>query len=185
MIFIDGKEAIVYDTPIDDIASKELINWLKNEKECTVKAVVATHFHADCVGGLNAFHQEGISSYASSETIRLARKNRFPLPQKSFKKDLTLKVGNQLTKTKFYGAGHTHDNVVGYIPSENVLFGGCLIKTMDAGKGNLEDADTRAWPSTVKRLKAELPGIKTVVPGHGPWGDQSLLDYTIKLFGEE
>jgi len=34
---------------------------------------------------------------------------------------------------------------VGYFPKENIIFGGCLIKAIDASKGYLGDANTADW----------------------------------------
>jgi metallo-beta-lactamase class B len=71
---------------------------------------------------------------------------------------------------------------VGYFPSDNVLFGGCLIKEMQATKGFLGDANVKNWSATVRKVKHAFPSVKLVIPGHGQIGGQELLDYTIKLF---
>ena len=83
---------------------------------------------------------------------------------------------------KFLGQGHTKDNVVGYFRSENIMFGGCLIKELDASKGYLGDANIEEWSRTVENVKMNYPDVKIVVPGHGEYGDKKLLDYTIQLF---
>ena len=69
-----------------------------------------------------------------------------------------------------------------YFPEDNVLFGGCLIKSVGAGKGYLGDANTIAWPGTVHKIKLKYPKTEIVIPGHGKWGGTELLDYTIELF---
>ena len=79
---------------------------------------------------------------------------------------------------------HTVDNVITYVERDKILFGGCLVKTMDAGKGNLEDANENAWPNTIQQIKKKYQDIRYVVPGHGKYGDDALLDYTIELFSE-
>lgn len=91
-------------------------------------------------------------------------------------------MGDKETITKFFGEGHTKDNVVGYFPSENILFGGCLLKELKASKGYLGDANISAWSNTVEKVKREYPDVKIIVPGHGKYGNHELLDYTIKLF---
>ena len=58
------------------------------------------------------------------------------------------------------------------------MFGGCLIKEMNATKGYLHDANVKDWSATVEKVK-EYPHVKVVVPGHGKYGDVKLLDYTI------
>ncbi|MBL7984465.1 MAG: MBL fold metallo-hydrolase, partial [Flavobacteriales bacterium] len=64
LIVRDGAEVVVFDTPTKDAASEELIAWIEQELHCRVKAVVPTHFHVDCLGGLEAFHAHGIPSHA-------------------------------------------------------------------------------------------------------------------------
>jgi metallo-beta-lactamase class B len=52
LIVRDGAEVVIFDTPTKDAASEELIAWIEQELHCRVKAVVPTHFHVDCLGGL-------------------------------------------------------------------------------------------------------------------------------------
>ena len=69
-----------------------------------------------------------------------------------------------------------------YIPEDNLLFGGCMVKEVGAGEGNLEDANVTAWPTTIRAIKQTYPSLQVVVPGHGQAGGTELLDYTIELF---
>ena len=62
------------------------------------------------------------------------------------------------------------------------MFGGCLIKEINATKGYLKDANTNSWSSTVEKVKMAYPNVKIIVPGHGRYGDKKLLEYTIELF---
>lgn len=182
MIVIHEGEALIFDTPTDDETSRELISWLEKEQQVKVKAVLATHFHNDCVGGLKAFHAKGVLSYGSNETITLAKAGGDPVPGKGFDEELILEVGGLEVISKFFGEGHTRDNVVAYVPSDQVLFGGCLIKELGAGLGFLGDANTATWSETVSQVKSNFPDIRTVIPGHGKIGNVDLLDYTIRMF---
>ena len=182
LIVRNNSETIIFDTPTNDERSEELIKWINEKLHCKIKAIIPTHFHDDCLGGLKAFHENNIASYAHSKTTELAKENRYEIPKNSFENELTLKVGNEIVIAKFFGEGHTKDNVVGYFPAEKVLFGGCLIKEIDATKGYLGDANVTAWSETVQKVKKEYPDVKTVIPGHGDFGNGKLLDYTINLF---
>ncbi|MDF7809838.1 subclass B1 metallo-beta-lactamase [Hymenobacter sp. YC55] len=182
LIVKNGKETVVFDTPTHDKESKELITWIKGDLNCKVKAVIPTHFHDDCVGGLKEFQRSKIPSYANEKTIAYAKQKGFNVPEHAFTNSLALTIGATKVYAAFWGEGHTRDNVVGYFPDDEVMFGGCLIKELQAEKGNLADANVQAWPATVEKLKREYPNVKVVVPGHGKVGDQSLLDYTIRLF---
>ncbi|TDB67554.1 subclass B1 metallo-beta-lactamase [Arundinibacter roseus] len=184
MIVYDKNQAVIYDTPGDDSTSAQLIAWVKDQLHCKVVAIIPTHFHTDCLGGLAEFHRQGIPSYASLRTINLAEKMKYVVPQKSFDTSLELTVGNQKVLVDFPGEGHTRDNVIGYFPSEKVMFGGCLIKEVNAGKGNLEDANLAAWSQTVTNLKNKYADAEVVIPGHGKVGNTALLDYTVSLFAQ-
>ncbi|KXK32726.1 MAG: Metallo-beta-lactamase type 2 [Chlorobi bacterium] len=182
LVVRDKNEVIVFDTPADDASAQELITWISDSMRCVTRAVIPTHFHDDCLGGLAAFHAAGIPSFAHTTTIGRAREHNKTVPQHGFGNAHRFVVGSQHVIAQLIGEGHTSDNVVGYFPAENILFGGCLIKEVGAGKGNLEDANVGAWPATVKQITKEFPDIKLVVPGHGAYGDTALLNYTIELF---
>ncbi|QHT65800.1 subclass B1 metallo-beta-lactamase [Rhodocytophaga rosea] len=185
MIVFDKNEAIIFDTAPDTTISAELITWVEKELNCKIKAIIPTHFHSDCLGGLEAFHRRQIHSYANNTTIQLATSNHSAVPANGFDKMLELKVGSRKVIAEFIGEGHTKDNIIGYFPDENIMFGGCLIKEVGAGKGNLADATVQDWPSTVTALKQKYAATKLVIPGHGKTGGTELFDYTIQLFQQK
>ena len=182
LIVRNNNEAIIFDTPTNDKNSEELIKWIKETLHCKINAIIPTHFHDDCLGGLKTFDENNIPSYAYFKTIELAKENNFVVPKNSFRDSLILKVGDENIVAKFFGEGHTKDNIVGYFRKENIMFGGCLIKELNAGKGYLGDANVTDWSSTIEKIKKEYPNVKIIVPGHGEHGNIKLLDYTIKLF---
>ena len=182
LIVRNSNETIIFDTPTNNESSEELIRWVSQALNCKISAIIPTHFHNDCLAGLQAFNDHNIPSYAHVKTIALAKENNFVIPQNGFSDSLTLSVGNEIIMARFFGEGHTRDNIVGYFPSENVLFGGCLVKEMNASKGFLGDANVEIWSNTVEDIKRRFPDVEIVVPGHGKHGDSSLLDYTINLF---
>jgi metallo-beta-lactamase class B len=182
LIFINNNEAVVFDTPADDTSSVELINYIENNLKCRIKAVVINHFHNDCLGGLKAFHKKNIPSYANNRTIELAKQTKVEVPQNGFDDKQELLIGNAKIINQYFGEAHTKDNIVSYIPSENALFGGCMVKEVGANFGFLGDANLEEWSKTVLKVKTNIPGLKYVVPGHGKFGGVELLDYTIEKF---
>ncbi len=181
MVVTDADEAVVFDTPANREATLALIDHFTNTLNCRIRAVVATHFHADCVAGLREFHQQQAVSYAHDRTIALLA-GEPTVPQYGFADSLELAVGTKKVYATFFGEGHTADNCVGYFPDEAVLFGGCLIKETGAGKGYLGDANVLAWPETVAKIRKKYPLVRVVIPGHGKRGGPELLDYTVGLF---
>ncbi len=182
MVYLNKDEAIIFDTPVNDSASKQLIDWVTKTNHKKIKALVITHFHNDCLGGIQEFHKKNIPSYANELTIKLAKKDSVELPQNSFKNRIQFEIGGKIATTEFFGEGHTSDNVIGYIPKEKALFGGCLVKSVNAGKGYLGDANVLEWSNTIATIKKTYPDLEIVIPGHGKNGGIELLDYTANLF---
>ena len=60
MIAVNGNEAIIFDTPADNTGSEELIKFVNEKLKSRINAVIPTHFHNDCVGGLEIFHDNKI-----------------------------------------------------------------------------------------------------------------------------
>ena len=182
MVLYDNNEAVIFDTPVTNEASTELISWVQNTLKCKIIAVIPTHFHVDCLGGLSEFHKNNIPSFAIQKTLNLLKNSKTDLPEVTFSNSKEFVFGNTSVTAEYFGKGHTLDNIVAYFPKEKVLFGGCLLKSLGAKKGNLNDADTTKWSNTVLNIKNKYPDILFVIPGHGKTGDLKLLDYTINLF---
>lgn len=182
MIVRDKNEVIVFDTPTNNKSAEALIKYVQKILHCKINAIVPTHFHEDCLGGLASFHTLNIPSYGNSSTVDLANENKVLAPKYRFTDSLRLSIGNTYSVVTYFGEGHTKDNVIGYFPVENVLFGGCLIKELEATKGYLGDANVNEWSTTVEKIKMQYPHVKIVIPGHGKIGGKELLDYTIQLF---
>jgi metallo-beta-lactamase class B len=184
MLVINENKGVVFDTPTDNKSSLELINFVANELKSEIIGLIPTHFHKDCVGGIMEFENHNIPTYASNQTTELLKMNgqKFSKPIKKFDKNLMLDIGNKKVYAEYFGEGHTKDNIVGYFPDDDAVFGGCLIKEINANKGNLEDANIKEWSATVEKVKVKYPSAKIVIPGHGKSGGVELFDYTIKLF---
>ncbi|WP_245896500.1 subclass B1 metallo-beta-lactamase [Flavobacterium sediminis] len=184
MLVINENRGIVFDTPTDNESSNELINYVTNELKTNIIALIPTHFHEDCVGGITEFEKHDIPAYATNQTIALLKENKinFSNPITNFEDSFTLNIGNKKVYVEYFGEGHTKDNIIGYFPDDNAIFGGCLIKEVGASKGYLGDANTKEWSTTVKKIKQKYPNAEIVIPGHGQWGKTELFDYTIKLF---
>lgn len=182
MIVVDENQAFVFDTPTTNSVSNELLNWIEKDLQKEVIGLMIHHFHEDCMGGLEEFKKHGIPSYASQLTFDLLQENEEELPTDIFQDSISIPFGKTKLITRFFGEGHTKDNVVSYFPSKELLFGGCLVKEVNASKGNLADANVSEWPLTITQIQKAYPTLKLIVPGHGKVGGLELLDYTKELF---
>ncbi|MDH3711759.1 MAG: subclass B1 metallo-beta-lactamase [Cyclobacteriaceae bacterium] len=182
MVYIRQNQAIIADTPPDEASSNKLLSWLV-ERNIQVKAVIVNHYHWDCLGGLTTFHEQNIQSYGHALTPQLASADSLPAPQYTFSDSLVIDLGTAPVIAAYLGPAHSTDNLVVYLPQEKVLFGGCMIKAMGSGKGYLGAADLTKWSHTVQKVKQRFEA-EYVIPGHGSYGGQELLDYTMEMFRE-
>ena len=115
-------------------------------------------------------------------TIDFARSKGLPVPDHGFKDSLELHLGEKLIKCYFPGAAHSLDNIVVWIPSEKLLFPGCMVKSSGAKDlGNTADGDLTAYSKTIDAVIRKFPTTQIVIPGHGNYGGFELLTHTREL----
>ena len=186
LVVIEGQEAMLIDLPWTDELTAALCNWIAESHSATVAAVVPTHFHEDCMGGLAEAHRRGAVSYGLDQTVEIARQKGLPLPQIPYRYRTTVRCGRTTAVVTYLGAGHTTDNVVAWLPRQKVLFAGCLVKSLDSNSlGNTKDGDLAAYPATLRKVQVAYPQARIVVPGHGGWGGPELIEHTLRLCEEK
>ena len=186
LVVIDGKDAMLINLPWTDKLTAALCNWIADRHGTTLKTVIPTHFHEDCMGGLAEAHCRGAVSYGLDQTVEIARRNGLPIPQIPYRDRITIRCGVTSVIVTYIGAGHTTDNVVAWLPRQRVLFAGCLVKSLDSTSlGNTGDGDLAVYPATLRNLQAAYPHARIVVPGHGAWGGPELIEHTWRLCQEK
>ncbi|MEM0999434.1 MAG: subclass B1 metallo-beta-lactamase [Bacteroidota bacterium] len=182
LIVVDQKEALLFDTPMEDSLTERLLKYLREDWKVQVKAFVPNHWHDDCVAGMDVLQAQGVPVYTLATTNAILRDHQLPQADFTFSERILLRAGNVDVLCRHYGAGHTVDNIVTFVPADRVLFGGCQVKSVHATSlGNTADADLATWPHTIARIQVAHPGIQIVVPGHGGASGQEALDHTLHL----
>jgi len=182
LIVIDGPDAVMIDTPWTDEQTAVLFDWVAREHKAAIRKVVPTHSHIDCAGGLAEAHRRGADSFALQKTADILAKAKKPAPKNWFTERMSLACGDIRIEPAFLGGGHTIDNIVVWLPSKKMLFGGCLVKAQNAKNlGNISESDLAAYPKTLKKVKETYPDAKIVIPGHGQPGGLDLIEHTINL----
>jgi metallo-beta-lactamase class B len=185
LIFVNGNEAFLFDTPVTNSQTETLVKWIADSLSVAISTFVPTHWHDDCLGGLEYLHSIEIPSSANQLTIDLAKANGKPVPRQGFTDSLRLVLSEETVECYYFGGGHTADNIVVWIPSEKILFGGCMVKDIHSkGLGNLSDAKLEEWYPTIQKVMSKFPDVKIVIPGHGEIGGKELLEHTSKLLTE-
>lgn len=174
LVFVDGKDAYIIDTPSTEKDTKTLVQWI-SAQGFTPKASISAHFHSDSTAGIAYLNSLPIPTYASKLTNELLDKKGVAQATHSFTKNPYWLLKNKL-EVFYPGAGHSPDNIVVWLPKQKVLFGGCFVKP--EGLGNLSDAVIEDWTASAEKLIKRYSNAKIVVPGHGSIGDVSLLEKT-------
>jgi metallo-beta-lactamase class B len=187
LVVVAGDEAVLLDTPWRDEQTAALFDWARDELGARITTVVVTHSHPDNLGGLGEAHRRGSRSIAYEKTVEFARENGRVVPQLAVDTSYDLSINDLHLELRFYGAGHTADNIVVWLPQENILFGGCLVRSATTRiLGYTDEADLESWPETIRRVLEQYGNQEPiVVPGHGPPGGIELLRHTLELLGEQ
>lgn len=182
MFVVTSCGVVIFDTPWDSTQFQPLLDSIQ-KNHGPVRMCIATHSHDDRTAGLDYYRSKGIKTFTSNRTDSISTKIGNPRAEVVFESDYHgFEVGQQKFYMIYAGPGHTPDNIVAWFPQEKVLYGGCLIKSTEAKDlGNLTDADVKAWPETMKKLKELTRRRKYVIPGHQSWKNKKSVEHTEKL----
>lgn len=162
--------------------TEELVKMIEKHLKKKVVLALITHAHDDSIGGIQALLNQGIDVRSTLLTAELAKEYGYPSPKPTLDVQPVMKVGDTVVEAFYPGEGHSQDNITVWLPQYKILFGGCFIKSLEATNlGNLSDANVEQWDDSVQKVIDKYPDVQTVIPGHGNWGDKSLLFHTIDL----
>ncbi len=182
MLVIRGGQAVMVDTPMGDEKTQLITEYLEDSLRVQVVKLIAGHYHSDCVGGLEYLKTKGVESVANFMTINKCKEVGMPVPETPFTDSLNFELNGLEIQCRYFGAGHSFDNITVYLPEKKILFGGCLIKSLSAKDiGANKESVLCEWDLTVKRIINTYKGSLIVIPGHGDYGCEELLVHTVKL----
>lgn len=182
MYMVTSQGVVMIDSPWDKSQFQPLLDSIWSRHQQPVVMCLATHYHEDRTAGLSYYGERGIKTYTTSLTDSLSRANGYELAEYLIEEDTTFQIGDLAFSTHFLGHGHSPDNIVVWIDSLKILYGGCLIKSAEANNlGYLGVADIHEWKKTMERVKATFKDLNWVIPGHDGWRDISSIDQTYQL----
>ncbi|WP_375419106.1 subclass B1 metallo-beta-lactamase [uncultured Hymenobacter sp.] len=174
--------AVLIDTGWNAGQARQLRRWVRQQWRQPIALCIVTHSHRDRAGGANWLHRRGVRVVSTALTAEKLRAEDAAWARGGLPADTTFTVGGQTFRTYFPGAGHVPDNIVVWLPQQQLLVGGCLIKSTEAQDlGNLADANPIAWVPTMQRVISQFPEARLVIPGHQAWGDAHCLQHTLDL----
>lgn len=182
MYLVTNRGAVIFDTPWDSTQFQPLLDsiWSRHHEKAVL--CIATHFHEDRTAGLAYYRQKGIGTYTTVLTDQLSRKNNKKRAEYLMTKDTLFNIGAYRFEVFYPGEGHTPDNIVIWFEKEKILYGGCLIKSTEADNlGNLEDANVKAYATTIEKVIEKCHNPAFVIPGHQDWTDKRSLQHTLDM----
>lgn len=182
MYLVTDGGVVLIDTPWNPTQFQPLLDSIEKRHHKKAVICIATHSHDDRTAGLEYFKSKGIGTYSSQLTQKLCKANGEKQAEFTFKNDTVFNIGGYKIETFYPGKGHTSDNIVVWFGKDKILYGGCFVKSTESpGLGNLADADTKAWPKSIKKVMARFPNPTFVIPGHQSWQDKRSLQHTLRL----
>ncbi len=212
MIVMDKRNILWLDTPYTSEATASVLNWIEKEfgKGYSITEI-NTGFHIDNLGGNQELIRRNIPIYGSDLTCELletrsettmsnmigllkGEKNKkykdvysnftFYKPTITFDihEEQKIVLGSNEVIIYYPEPTHTTDNLVVYLPSQKILFGGCMILSTNAEKvGYIEDGNLDEWSNSLINLEERFDHIRIIVPGHGNPGDSTLITHTKEI----
>ncbi|MDX2048098.1 MAG: BlaB/IND/MUS family subclass B1 metallo-beta-lactamase [Chitinophagaceae bacterium] len=185
MYLITDHGVILFDTPWDTTQFQPLLDSIKVKHNKNAVLCIATHFHEDRTGGLEYYKQQGIKTYTTRQTDELSSKRGMKKAEFLIAADTVFRVAQYSFQTYFPGHGHAPDNIVIWFEKEKILYGGCLIKSVEDGNlGNLSDASAKDYAATIKNVQNKFKRPEYIITGHGDWTSTKSLTHTLKMAQE-
>ena len=182
MYLVTKDGVVMFDSPWDTTQFQPLLDSIKLRHHKNVVLCIATHFHDDRTGGLEYYKQQGIKTFTTRKTDDLSREKGKKRAEFLMDKDTVFSIGQYSFQTYFPGEGHTADNIVIWFEKEKILYGGCLIKTVDdTNLGNLGDANVKAYAPTIRNVQQKCKNPKYVIAGHGDNKSVKSLQHTLEM----
>ncbi|HEX2536267.1 MAG TPA: BlaB/IND/MUS family subclass B1 metallo-beta-lactamase [Chitinophagaceae bacterium] len=185
LYLVTTEGVVLIDTPWDTTQFRPLLDSIRARHRKEVVLCLATHFHEDRTGGLEYYRQQGIKTYTTRQTDSLSRQRGMKRAEFLISRDTAFTVGQYTFRTYYPGPGHAPDNIVVWFEKERLLYGGCLIKSVeDRTLGNLSDASVTEYAASLKKVRNTFGQPKYIITGHNDWRNTGSLEHSIKLAGQ-
>ena len=191
--FVVTSEGVV----VFDALGKPSLGWalLQDIRKVTdrkIRYVVASHYHADHIYGLQAFRdhsdavivaQERSAEYKENEETaderasqRLDQRRgalapwvnentRVVTPDITFRERMTIALGDRRLTLLFAGPAHSSSDIMMMVEPDGVLFAGDIVQNGRIPFMNSDDVSTAQWLRSLAEVEKLDP--KFIVPGHG------------------
>jgi len=210
-VLLPGKQGVLIDTPHETTGTMSLLVWIQSSFGNLQLTAINTGWHQDNLGGNEYLLSRKIPVYGPTLTVTLITERRDELkdllleqtasledrryyesyrelnllpPDHTFpiEEGLLLEKGGETFEVYYPGESHTVDNTVVFLHSKKILFGGCMVMSMRHQRpGFIDHANMKEWPESIDKVILKFPDCNIVIPGHGPYGNDRLLEHTKEI----
>ncbi len=182
MYVVTKEGVILIDSPWDTTQFQPLLDSIRSRHHKEVVMCIATHFHEDRTGGLEYYRRQGIKTYTTWQTDELSKKRGMKRAEYLMEKDTVFRMGQYSFQTYYPGPGHAPDNIVIWFGDQKILYGGCLVKSVeDNSLGNMSDASVQYYARSLKKVLKKFRAPTFIITGHNDWMDTKSLKHSLKM----
>lgn len=195
---ITPEGVIVIDALGSPALAQALVNEIQRITPLPITHVLVTHFHADHIYGLQVFkalgarilaHEQGkqyLHSDSAKARLIASRQELSPWVDENTElvfadewitQDRSLNVGGLVLELMHLGPAHTAEDMVVYLPRQQVLFAGDVMFRQRIPF--IGQADSHHWQQALTQLSAL--NVAWLVPGHGAASQNFKQDLLLTL----
>jgi glyoxylase-like metal-dependent hydrolase (beta-lactamase superfamily II) len=186
---VTEQGVVVYDALGTPVLGFRLLEAIRSVTDKPVKIVVAGHYHADHIYGLQAFREhtdaavwaqrrayEYINAPNARARLQQRREALFPWiddstyvvePDQTYENEQVFDMGDTLVELVHAGPAHAPDDTLMIVHRYGVIFSGDLIFGGRLPFLGGEAVNTKRWLEELTELQSLDPAPRFVIPGHG------------------
>jgi len=181
-LVVQGDNGIVLVDTKFSPGAEGLHDWIAQNRDNSVSTIINTHYHYDHTFGNILYPKADIFAHTKvPELMTLVDNlwwNQYPdsVPDRLVHQTETLKQGKHEIALVHSGIGHTHGDLWGYLPKQNLVFTGDLLfhtyyPFFDLSEGGVSIPE---MIQIIRHIANEYPTAR-FLPGHGPMAKASDL----------
>jgi glyoxylase-like metal-dependent hydrolase (beta-lactamase superfamily II) len=135
-MFVVTKDGVIATDPISYGRPEAAVTYIEEIKKVSdqpIKYLIYSHHHYDHIAGGKPFKDAGariIAHKRAKERLEQVKDPFTPLPDETFEKSRTLKLGGTVLELIYLGLNHSDSNLVMRLPKEKLIF---VVDTIPVG----------------------------------------------------
>jgi glyoxylase-like metal-dependent hydrolase (beta-lactamase superfamily II) len=169
-MFVVTNDGVIATDPIAygrPEAAKTYIDEIRKVSDKPIKYLIYSHHHYDHIAGGQPFKDAGariIAHKRAKERLETIKDPHTPLPDETFERRRTLKLGGTVLELSYHGVHHSDSNIVMRLPKEKLVF---IVDTLPVGafpgRGMIDFYPLEAEKFAEEVLKMDW---ERLIPGH-------------------